>query len=277
VSPPHTADDPRAAPDVATPPPTPPPAAPNALRRTLSDAALALSFLTVVPVPGSALRAGSIARAAAWFPLVGAAIGALAGGVRAASAPLLGAGPATVLALVALVAVTGALHQDGLADSADGLGVRGDRERRLAVMRDPAVGVFGTLALLGWGLLLLTTLTPLSGAHTLAALVSAAALGRAAALLHAKATPPARRDGLGVGFDVSAPALAIGAIMAAVAALLSAGPIRGALAIAVAALVAAVSVVWARRSLGGRTGDTLGATVALCELAVCLALAASWQ
>jgi adenosylcobinamide-GDP ribazoletransferase len=255
---------------------TPPPPS-NSLRRTLSDAALALSFLTVLPVPGGALRAGSISRAAAWFPLVGAGIGALAGGVRAGTEPLFGAGPATVLALVALVAVTGALHQDGLADSADGLGVRGDRERRLAVMRDSAIGVFGMLALLGWGLLLLTAVTPLSDAHALAALICASTLGRAAALLHAVATPPARRDGLGAGFSVSTTALAVGAVVATVATVLAAGPARGALAIGSAALVAAASVVWARRSVGGRTGDTLGATVALCELAVCLALAASWQ
>ncbi|MDO8213639.1 adenosylcobinamide-GDP ribazoletransferase [Conexibacter sp. CPCC 206217] len=249
----------------------------NPLRATLSDIALALSFLTLVPVPAAALSAGSMARAAGWFPLVGAGIGTAAGGVRAATAPLFGDAPATVIALIVLVGITGALHQDGLADSADGLGVRGDRERRLAVMRDSAIGVFGMLALLGWGLLLLTTLTPLSDAHVLAALIAAGALSRAAALLHAKATPPARRDGLGAGFTVHPGALAAGAATGVAAALLAAGPARGALAIATAALVAAASVVWARRTLGGRTGDTLGATVALCELAVCLALAASWQ
>ena len=66
-----------------------------------------------------------------------------------------------MLALVVLVAVTGALHQDGLADCADGLGVRGDRERRLAVMRDSAIGAFGTLALIGWALLLIAALPTL--------------------------------------------------------------------------------------------------------------------
>lgn len=258
----------------------PPPAAPAAAslpRRTLGDAALALAFLTIVPLPERAFAGGSMRRAAGWFPLAGVAIGALAGGVRAATEPLLGAGPATVLALVALVAVTGALHQDGLADCADGLGVRGDRERRLAVMRDSAIGSFGTLALLGWALLLFATLAPLTNAHALAALIAAAALGRAAALAHASTTPPARRDGLGAGFTVPAPALAVGVATAAAAALLAAGPLRGLLAIAAAALAALASAGVARWAIGGRSGDTLGATVVLTELVVCLALAAAWH
>nr|WP_246345881.1 adenosylcobinamide-GDP ribazoletransferase [Conexibacter arvalis] len=233
--------------------------------------------MTLVPVPAAAHRVGDFGRAAGWFPLVGAAVGALAGGVRVAAEPLLGAAPATVLALAALVAVTGALHQDGLADCADGLGVRGDRARQLAVMRDSRIGTFGMLALLGWGLMLLTTLAQVSAADALLALIAACALGRAAALVHAAATPPARRDGLGAGFAVRRRPLLLGALTAAAAALLAVGPLRGLLALAAAALVAALSVAWARRTLGGRTGDTLGATIALTELAVVVALAASWH
>lgn len=243
----------------------------------LADLGMAVSFLTLLPVPAGAHARGDFGRAAGWFPLVGVAVGALAGGVRIAAEPLLGAAPATVLALAVLVFVTGALHQDGLADCADGLGVRGDRERRLAVMRDSQIGTFGMLALLGWGLLLLTTLAPLSGADALLALIAAGGLGRAAALVHAVATPPARREGLGAGFAVRPVPLALGVATAAATALLAVGPPRGLLAIGAAALVAAASVVWAGRTLGGRTGDTLGATIALAELAVIVALAASWQ
>lgn len=266
------ADAPPATPPAATTPPRPGP-----LRRALADAGMALSFLTLLPVPGAAHRDGDFGRAAGWFPLVGAGVGAFAGGVRAGAEPLVGAGPATVLALAALVLLTGALHQDGLADCADGLGVRGDRARRLAVMRDSAIGTFGMLALLGWGLLLVTALSPLSNAHAFAALIAAGALGRAAALVHAKATPPARRDGLGAGFAVRTVPLVLGTLTALAAALLAAGPWRGAIALAAAAATAAASVVWARRTLGGRTGDTLGATIAVTELAVVLALVATWQ
>jgi len=264
----------RPAPNDATPPPAdaaPPRPNPPA------DLGMALSFLTLVPVLAAAHRRGDFGRAAGWFPLVGAGVGALAGGVLVGAEPLLGAAPAAVLALAALVLVTGALHQDGLADCADGLGVRGDRERRLAVMRDSQIGTFGMLALLGWGLLLLTTLAPLAPADALLALIAAGALGRAAALVHAVATPPARRDGLGAGFAVRRAPLAAGTLTAAAAALVAVGPLRGLLAIAAAALVALASVGWARRALGGRTGDTLGATIALTELAVVVALAASWQ
>src|SRR5262249_43615982 len=119
--------------------------------RPLADAALAVAFLTIVPVKVRDPNA-SLSRAAAFFPPGGAAIGAAAGGVRVGLQPLLGTGPATVLALIALVALTGALHQDGLADTADGLGARGDRDRRLAAMRDSAIGAFGVLALIGWAL-----------------------------------------------------------------------------------------------------------------------------
>jgi adenosylcobinamide-GDP ribazoletransferase len=253
------------------------PRAAGPLRRPFSDAALALSFLTLIPVPASALRAGSMRRATAWFPAVGAGVGAVGGGVRIAFEPLLGATTATVLALGAIVALTGALHQDGLADCADGLGVRGDRERRLTVMRDSAIGVFGMLALLGWGLLIVTALAQLSKHQALDALIAAAALGRAAALVHATTTSPARRDGLGAGFSVPPAALAAASVAAAAAAVLALGLSRAALAVAAAALIAGATSTWARRAVGGRTGDTLGATVALAELLVVLALAASWS
>lgn len=259
----------------ATAPPQPRAAKPL---RPLSDAALALAFLTRIPVPGRLLDQADMRRAAGWFPLIGVGVGALAGGVRAASEPLLGGATATVLALAALVIVTGALHQDGLADCADGLGVRGDRARRLSVMRDSQIGTFGMLALLGWGLLAFTTLAPLGSGHALTALIAAAALGRAAALAHATVLPPARADGLGAGFAVPRASLAAGVATALVAtAAATRDPAETALALGAAVLAAAAASAAARRAVGGRTGDTLGATVAVTELAVLLALAAAWH
>ena len=242
-----------------------------AARRALGGAAHAVCFLTVLPLrprgddPG--LRA-----AAAWFPVAGALVGALAGATRYAAEPLVGPTVASVLALAVLVAVTGALHQDGLADCADGLGVRGDRDRRLAVMRDPATGVFGTLALLIWGLLLTTAIASLGKEDALRALVVAAVIARTAALVHAAAAPPARTDGLGAGFTPGNGAIAVAAVATIAAAILIAGPAKGLAALAAGALVALATTTWARAALGGRTGDTLGATIALAEVAVCLAL-----
>jgi len=244
------------------------------LRRAADDAALALAFLTILPVRA---RHGTLEHASSWFPLVGALIGALAGGVRAAADPLVGPAAATVLALVALVLVTGALHQDGLADTADGLGARGDRERRVAVMRDPAVGVFGALALLAWALVVLTALEQLSAGAAAAAIVTAAAVGRWAALLHAAAAAPARADGLGAGFTPAASALLVATTATVAVAGAVSGPLPGLAALVAGAAVGAGSAAFVRRAVGGSTGDTLGATVAVAEAAVCVVLAAVWR
>jgi adenosylcobinamide-GDP ribazoletransferase len=252
-------------------------ARPGVIRRLLADAALAVGFLTIVPMPAVDPGSEGIGRCAAWFPLVGAAVGGLAGGALALLQPALGALPATVLAVGTLVVLTGALHQDGLADTADGLGVRGDRERRLAAMRDSAVGAYGVLALIGWTLLLVTTLAELSVARAVAALVAAAAAGRWAALVHAVALRPARPDGLGAGFAVGRVRLALATALVVALALGLCTPLPGLAALAAAAATPALTSLLAQHTLDGRTGDTLGATVALTELAVCVALAAAWH
>lgn len=238
--------------------------------------ASAITFLTIVPVP---VAGGlGLSGAAVWFPVVGAAVGALAGGVRLLGGHVLGVTVSTVLAMIVLVVVTGALHQDGLADTADGIGARGgSRVRRLEVMRDSATGVFGALALIAWALLLFTTLASLDGDHALRALVVACALGRWAALVHAAATAPARAEGLGASLRVGSVALGAATVLALVAAFAVGGLVAGGAAAGTGAVVAGLSVVFARRTLGGRTGDTLGATVALAEVAVCVVLLGVWQ
>jgi adenosylcobinamide-GDP ribazoletransferase len=208
----------------------------------------------------------------AWFPLVGALVGGLAGLARFLFDPLLGPAPAAVLAAGVLVAATGALHQDGLADCADGLGVRGDPQRRLAVMREPQVGVFGVLAVLLWLLLLVSALAGLGRSDALRALVVACALGRWSPLLHAALTPPARPDGLGAAFHVRPGPLALGSLSAAALTFAVESPLRTLGALAAATLTGLAMTAWARRSIAGRTGDTLGASVALVEVVVCLVL-----
>jgi adenosylcobinamide-GDP ribazoletransferase len=241
------------------------------VRRPLQALGLAIAFLTIVPVrlrePVPALGA-----AAAWFPAIGAAVGALAGGVAYVAEPMLGPLVAVVLGVAALVVVIGALHQDGLADCADGLGVRGDRARRLDVMRDPTVGTFGVLALALWTLLIVAALSGLGRADILRAFVVVAATGRWAALLHAASAPPARRDGLASGFHVDGAALFGASVLAIAAALLVGGLGPGLGALATGVVVAGLVTAWSRGALGGRTGDTLGATVALTEAAVAVLL-----
>lgn len=246
------------------------------LARAFSGLAGAIGLLTVVPLPRRDHTAGWRG-AAAWFPVVGAAVGAAAAAVRLALDPLLGRSVANVLALVALVAVTGGLHQDGLADTADGLGARGSRERRLEVMRDPAVGVFGALALIAWALTLLAILAQLDGERTLRALVTAGAAARWAAVVHAAGAPPARLDGLGAAFSPARPALLAATALTAAIALPVGGPGPGGAALAATLAVAVLCAAFARRMLGGRTGDTLGATVAIAEVSACAAALAVWR
>jgi adenosylcobinamide-GDP ribazoletransferase len=243
-------------------------------RRPWDGLAGAVGLLTILPVPAAT---APLTSSAGWFPVVGAAVGALAGGARVLFEPLLGRTVATVLAMIVLVVATGALHQDGLADTADGLGVRDDRARRLEAMRDSATGVFGTLALVSWALLLVTVVASLDSHHALRALITAGALARWAALLHAVAAPAARGDGLGAAFGVSRLGLATASVLSVLAALTLGGLAPGAGALGATLLTGALSAVFARRTLGGRTGDTLGATVAVTEVLVCTVLLAAWQ
>jgi adenosylcobinamide-GDP ribazoletransferase len=238
-------------------------------RRALAGAQIAVGLLTVIPVRARTEIDG-IGASAAWFPLVGALVGLAAGGVRLAADHVLGASAAGVLAVITLVALTGAMHQDGLADCADALGVRGGRNRRLEVMRDSTVGAFGVLALVLWALLLAAVLAALPRHDAVRTLVTAGALGRWAAVVHAAALPPARRDGLGAAFSPAPTSVLIATGLTVATVALAPLPGLAALAVAVA-MVAAVSAL-ARRGLGGKTGDTLGATVALTEVAVCLVL-----
>ena len=249
------------------------------LRRAWTGLVGAITFLTIVPAPAAAARQDEfdLSNSLAWFPLVGGAIGAFAGALRVACQPLFGRGPSTAIAMVGLVAISGALHQDALADTADGLGVRGDRVRRLAAMRDSATGAFGVLALIGWALLLFTALEPLRSDQVLRALIAACAAGRLAALLHGIGARPARADGLGAELHVEPWALAIATLIAGAIIVAVAGPGRGAISLGVCGLVSALSAVLARRTIGGSTGDTIGAAVALTEVAVCLALSGMWR
>lgn len=206
--------------------------------------------------------------AAAAFPLVGLSVGALAALVRLLADPL-GPDVAALFALAAAGLVTGAIHEDGLADTADALGARG-RERRLAVMRDPRVGAFGVLALV---VVLLGRLLLLGGlaVHDAApALVAAGVLARWSVLPQARLVAPARRDGSGALFGaLPARTFLAGSALAIVvsAPLLVSIDVMALLALPLAAVVACACAHAWRRSFGGVTGDTHGATVQLVELA----------
>lgn len=244
------------------------------IRARITEAQLALMLLTRLP-------AGRIAvappmGAAFWaYPLAGALVGLIAG-LAAAAVLALGL-PAAAAALVALAAgalVTGGLHEDGLADSADALGGR-DAARRLEIMKDSRIGSFGVIALilaLGLRAVLITALAH-DPASLIAALVVAGAASRAglpAMMLH---LPAARADGLGLlaaqGGSQTGAGLAAG--LGALALMAAPG---GPLAAPLVALLCIALGRWAKRHLGGITGDVLGATQVLAEIAVLAVLAA---
>lgn len=247
------------------------------VRRSWDGLASALTFLTILPLPATAVGEFDLGSAVIWFPAVGAVVGAISGGVRAAFDPLVGRGPSTALAMVALVIVTGALHQDALADTADGLGVRGDAQRRIEVMRDSRVGAFGVLALVGWALLMFSSLEQAGWWHALLILIAAGVAGRLAAPLQGLIAPPSCPDGLGSRMTLSLVGVFVAAVIAAAILVAAVGPGRGGVAFAVAVVVAALTGWTARRLLGGSTGDTLGAAIALTEVCVCVALVPMWK
>ena len=227
----------------------------------------AMSFLTVLPVANADGSPGErLGRA--YFPAIGALVGLAAAAVfvvtSAIATPLL----AAAAAVATLSALTGAIHLDGLADSADGLLARGDVARRLEVMRDPRLGSYGVTAIVLVLVLEVAALSPMSPARAIAALVIAGALSRLATLSVLVFTPYVRSTGLGVAaWDSKHRAidLAVGAAGTAIVCLLDWR--RALIAVVLVSLTALLVVVLARRRIGGATGDVCGATAELCELA----------
>ena len=240
----------------------------------VDEAARGRRALTIVPVGRRELPAGTERGAALWFPLVGGLVGVVAAAAYGLGESLLGSFYGAALALTVSAILTGALHHDGLADTADGLGVRGDLARRLAVMRDSGIGAFGALALIAFALLATAALARLSPPEATGALDRGHALGRWAALAQLTFVAPARADGLGAACRPTGSAFAIGSVVAVAITLVASGIGAGLSALAGAAVAAAAIALLARRLVGGRTGDTLGAAVLVTELVAYSVLAA---
>jgi adenosylcobinamide-GDP ribazoletransferase len=231
----------------------------------------AVVFLTRFPLPVH-VSADGIGRAARWFPLVGALLGGIAAAIAAASAelprlpPVMGA-----LALVSLGAwVTGAIHLDGLADTADGFGGGRTRDEVLRIMRDPVVGSFGVLAIV------LATSTKVAAIASLLErqmappfLVVAATLSRWTVVVLGAWLPYARPEG-GLGQPVTQLQCADVLWATAVTGVVTVAAVgRDALIpFAVAVLVSAGIGRMAMRRIGGVTGDVFGASVELTETLV---------
>jgi adenosylcobinamide-GDP ribazoletransferase len=232
----------------------------------------AIGFLTRLPVPATALAdAAARTRSLAWYPAVGLLLGALLSGLAWAVhgwPPLL----AAALVLAAWVALTGALHLDGLADSADAwVGGMGDRARTLAIMKDPACGPMGVVALT---LVLLLKFAALASAPAWPGLWLAPVLGRAVLVAAFLALPYAREGGLGEAL-VGAPRVVCTAVLALVAVGCLCFGLHGIEALAVAMVLFTAWRHACLQRLGGMTGDTCGALAELTEVAVLVVSAAN--
>lgn len=247
----------------------------------LADVRLAVAFLTRLPLPPF-MDSRPLAGAAWAFPVAGAMVGGIGAAVVSAAAwaqlhPL----ACAFLGVAAMVLTSGALHEDGLADVADGFGASPDRNVKLAVMHDSRIGTYGVIALVFSLGLRAALIAGLQGPGTAGlALLAAAMAGRGAMPSLMAALPPARADGLSKGAGRPgvrgvAVALLIGFGAAAVLGYRVLGP-NAALAGVLGGAVGAVAMaVIAKRQIGGQTGDVLGAAAQLTEIGVLIGWAAN--
>jgi len=236
----------------------------------------AISFLTRVPV-GVRIEERDIAASVAWFPVVGAMIGGVAGIVYAGASELWPAAIASILAIGASIALTSGFHEDGLADTADAFGASSTGRDPAPVLKDPRVGAFGVIALvLGIGIRV-AALAALPWAAGIAAMLAAGALARgvsAAVIVFA----PTADAGLGSSYSRLTPrwrgvtALAIGTAVAFVGL-----GVTGLIALGLAVVAAASVARWASRALGAVGGDVLGAIEQVGEIVTLLAAAAAFH
>jgi adenosylcobinamide-GDP ribazoletransferase len=240
-------------------------------------AAGAFTFLTRVPLARLVVLDGDdVARGSILFPVVGAGVGAAGGGVALLVDQWLPAFTTAALACTVTVLVTGAMHVDALADTADALGAP-TRERALEVMRDSRIGSFGAAAIALDLLLKVSAVAALvDRGGVVGAFVAAGALSRSAApLLAARLPYPRAAGGTGsvltgrVTTATAVIACAIGLALTVLAVGADAWPLAGTAAIATVALA-----LWYRAWLGGATGDSLGATTEVIDTAVLVVAAA---
>lgn len=252
----------------------------------LADLARAVAFLSRLPVANRFFVGddGQMTRTVRAFPVAGALI-ALPGALLLALLLALDGTPAlsALLALTLATLVTGALHEDGLADAADGLGGGRDRERALAIMKDSRTGSYGVLALIFSVSLRVAAVAslavPLGALGCASALLASAALSRAVMLRHWVALPAARPDGVAARVGTPRPqavrvAFVLGLGLAIGLPLLSgAGVLAVAVAAGAALLVERPFTRLCARRIGGHTGDTIGATQQLSDIAFLATLA----
>lgn len=224
----------------------------------------AVQFLTRIPIR---LRsAPDLAACVPWFPLVGAAIGAVIGAVVVGLMELVPAGVAAGVGIVFGLVLTGAFHEDGLADTADALGGWSPEQRR-EILKDSRHGSYGVAAMCSTILLRTLCVASLGPATAFAALVAAHSLARGASVAVMVTAPPTAGLGADYARDLRPVAAGLGVSASLVVAAIATG--WWAVPLAAAAGVGALAVAWlARRAFGGVSGDLLGAVEQVGEILV---------
>jgi adenosylcobinamide-GDP ribazoletransferase len=244
----------------------------------VTDIRIAMSLLTILPVgPANSFDGGEVARASWALPVAGLVVG-LAGAVAYAIAHRVGlpAGAAATLALATTILVTGALHEDGLADTLDGLGGGKSREQKLEIMRDSRIGTYGACALILSITLRWSALAAIAEPMAItAALLVAHAATRAALPAFMSLVPPARSEGLSAGAgQPPAQSAIIAASLGILCLVIGFGPGKAVMALILLSIVASIWGFIATRQIGGQTGDILGALEQAGEIVVLLMAAA---
>lgn len=232
---------------------------------------VAIGFLTRIPV-GDVTRGGrtevDMARAVPWFPVVGAAIGAISGGVYLLADEILNVRVAAAIAVGVSLLITGAFHHDGLADIADAFGGGWTVERRMEILKDSRLGTYGTAALCMALLTEVLAISELKGGEAFSAILVAHSLGRAMALA-AMILAPAAGDGMGADYMARlSPVGVLAGVLFAVAITAVFAPVFPLAVIGVAAIPAIATVALSIRKIGGISGDVLGAVTVLSGIAV---------
>lgn len=248
------------------------------LKDVIADLKIAASFVTVVPVASSKPAGeGAIARATWALPVAGLLVGLAGAAVYALTSKLgVASGMAALLALAVTTLVTGALHEDGLADTADGLGGGRTRERKLEIMRDSRIGTYGVCALiLSFGLRWSALAAIANPWMVMLALCAAHAAARAGVPAFMSLVPPARPDGLSASAG-SPPgrSVAIAFAVGTLALTFALGPAKALVGLVVLSLAGLILARLAIRQIGGQTGDILGAFEQVGEILILLVAAA---
>lgn len=240
------------------------------MKQLLQDLLVAFQFLTRLPVPGVAFRPDSLTKSVKFFPVVGLAVGLAGSWLQRLLAPHLSRPLAALLVLACFVLVTSGLHEDALADAADGFGGGWSREKMLTIMRDSRIGSYGAIALALSLLARFILLSSLPSSRFAAYVISAHVLCRWSTLPLSYFLPSARAEegqGARIAQKTSLASLIIGTgISIAVVAFL----MRSAcwIPILTASVITILSGFYYWRRLRGVTGDCFGATNQLTEIAI---------